>query len=123
MPDFVCRGREQLQAVASRIVCQLSPDKVWRISITPYKAKRSLEQNDRFHKLIRLLAEETGEDPGRIKEWVKGEFGPMVVIQVGSASKTIPKPSSQYDTAEMSEVMDRFEAWCAREMGLMLGHE
>lgn len=121
MPDHICRGREQLQAVASRIVCQLSPDVVWRISINRYKAKRSGEQNDRFHKLIALLAEETGEDPRRLKEWAKGEFGPMEVVNVGGASKTISKPSHEYTVEEMSTVMDRFEAWCAREMALVLG--
>ena len=121
MPDFVVRGREQLQAVASRIACELSPDKVWRISIVQHKSKRSLEQNDRFHKLIALLAEETGESPKRLKEWVKAEFGPMVVIEVCGAVKTIPKPSHEYTVLEMSAVMDRFEAWCASEMGLSLG--
>lgn len=120
MAEYAARGREQLSQV-SAIVSQLSPDKPWRISITPYKAKRSLEQNDRFHKLIALLAEETGEDPRRLKEWAKGEFGPMVTIQVGESHKTIPKPSREYSVEEMSTVMDRFEAFCAREMGVMLG--
>ena len=118
--DYVALGPDQLRNAAD-IVSKLSPAKPWRISITEYRAKRSGDQNNRFHKLIALLAEETGEDPGRIKEWAKGEFGPMVIVNVGGASKTIPKPSHQYDVKEMSEVMDRFEAFCAREMGVMLG--
>lgn len=119
--EYTVRGREQLQAVASRIVTQLSPDKVWRITIGPHKVKRSLPQNDRFHKLIALLAEETGEDPRRLKEWTKAEFGPVETIQVGDSHKTIPKASSKYTTEEMTVVMDRLEAFCAREMGVMLG--
>jgi len=121
MAEYVCRGREQLQAVASRIVCELNPDKIWRVSITQHKSRRSLEQNDRFHKLIALLADETGESPKRLKEWVKAEFGPMVVIEVCGAVKTIPKPSHEYTVEEMSAVMDRFEAWCGSEIGIALG--
>ena len=120
MPDHIARGESQLLN-AARLVSNLSPDKVWRISVSEYRARRSGEQNDRFHKLISLLADETGEDPKRLKEWAKAEFGPVVIVEVGGASKTVPKPSHEYTVEEMSVVMDRFEAFCAREMGVMLG--
>lgn len=120
MPDYICRGADQL-ANAAGVIARLSPAKVWRVSIAQYRSRRSLEQNDRFHKLIALLAEETGDSPKRLKEWVKAEFGPMVAVEVGGKIHEVPKPSHDYEVGEMSAVMDRFEAWCGSEMGVRLG--
>lgn len=121
MPDYVCRGRVQLQQAADFIASQLSHDKVWRISVGPYREKRTLPQNDRFHKLIALMASETGEDPKRLKEWVKAEFGQMVSVEVGGRAHSVPAPSREYEVAQMSEVMERLEAFAARELGIALG--
>lgn len=120
MAEYTARGTDQLETVAG-IIASLNPAKVWRVSVALRKSKRSLEQNDRFHKLIALLADETGESPKRLKEWVKAEFGPVSVIEVNGKVREISKPSHEYTTEEMSAVMDRFEAFCGSEMGLRLG--
>jgi len=119
MRTHVVRGPEQLAQVA-KLVSQLSPDKPWRIQIGPHRSKRSGEQNDRFHALVAEVAKETGNDPGWLKEWAKREFGPFVTMMIGEFQVSVPKPSSQYDTAEMSDVMERFSAWAASELGIMV---
>lgn len=120
MADYVCRGSDQLETVAG-IIAGLNPARVWRVSVALRKSRRSLEQNDRFHKLIALLADETGDSPKRLKEWAKAEFGPIVAVEVNGKVHEVPKPSHEYTTEEMSAVMDRFEAFCGSEMGVRLG--
>ena len=116
---MVAKGAEQLANVA-KFIAGLSPDKAWRISVTAHKSRRSLEQNDRFHALIGEVAESTGNSPRWLKEWVKQEFGPTVSVEIDGKVHTMAKPSSEYDTAEMSAVMERFEAWAASELGMLV---
>lgn len=116
---MVARGPEQLANVA-RFIAQLAPDKPWRITIAAHKSKRSLEQNDRFHALIAEAADATGNSPRWMKEWAKAEFGPVVTVEIDGKIHEMPKPSSEYDVAEMSLVMERFEAWAATTLGLMI---
>lgn len=110
-----------MQAVASRIVCQLSPDKVWRISITPYKAKRSLEQNDRWQALTREIARETGDDHESVKRDLKLKFGFYEEIERDGQKYLVLKSTTKADVGEMSELMEQAEAFAARELGVMLG--
>ena len=116
---MVARGPEQLANVA-RVIAQLAPDKTWRITITPHKSSRSLAQNDRFHALIAEVADATGNSQRWMKEWAKAEFGPVVSVELDGKVYEMPKPSSDYDVAEMSVVMERFEAWAASELGMLV---
>lgn len=115
---YVARGREQLQRVAS-LVAGLNADKPWTITVTEYHARRSLEQNDRFHAIIAAVANQTGNDPSSLKAWAKSEFGPRVSVEIGDRIVSVPKSSADFTVAEMGEVMDRFEAWAASELGVM----
>jgi hypothetical protein len=116
---MIARGPDQLANVA-RFITQLAPDKAWRISVTAHKSRRSLEQNDRFHALIGEIADATGNSPRWMKEWVKREFGPVVTVEIDGKVHEMPKPSSDYDVAEMSQVMERLEAWAASELGMLV---
>lgn len=113
----LARGKEALERVAA-LVANLSPDKPWSITIAEYHARRTLEQNDRFHKIIAIIASETGNDTRALKAWAKDEWGPKMEVRIGDEVRLVPKSSADFTVAEMSEVMDRFEAWAATEWGV-----
>ena len=117
MSKHVVKGMDQLRQVAT-LIASLNPNKRWAVSISEHRERRSLEQNDRFHALIASVATETGNDPGAVKEFAKQEWGPKLSLTIDGVVRTVPKPSRAYNVAEMSEVMDRFEAWAAIEYGL-----
>ncbi len=111
------KGPVQL-ANLSKLVAGLNPDKAWAVTIAEAKSRRSLEQNDRFHALIASIARETGHDPAFMKAWAVDQFGPIISGEIDGKHYEVPKPTHTYDVAEMSEVMDRLEAWAATELGI-----
>ena len=113
----IARGREQLRRLGD-LIAALNESKRWAITVTEHKSTRSLEQNDRFHALVAAVASETGNDPKWLKEWVKTEFGPRVAVEIGGAVYEVVKPTHSMDVAEMGELMNRLEAWCATELGI-----
>lgn len=117
MSRIIAYGEAQLHK-AAQLVAGLSPTKRWQISITTAKSKRSLEQNDRFHAIVAAIADFTGNDPRQLKEWAKAEFGPYASITIEGKQYDVVRSSSTYTTAEMTEMMDRLEAWAATELGV-----
>ena len=89
----------------------------WRVTIEPYTKKRSLPQNSLFHALAGELAGLTGETPARMKDILKHELGLRVVSKLTGAE--IPKPTSEYTTAEMADLCERIWVFAA-EHGYLL---
>ena len=109
-----------MQAVAAKIATQLSPDRVWRITIAPHKSRRSPDQNNRAWALYRAIADETGYTAGEVHELCKVKFGEPKTIEIGGVM------IEQYSTRDkdvvwMADYMTRIEAWAASELGVMLG--
>src|SRR5574343_341120 len=115
MPEFVVRGREQLQAVASRIACQLSPDKVWRIGITPYKVRRSNDQNRLAFAIYRAIADETGHTVDEVHVICKHKFGEPVTYKFGDTEVTEYRTRDK-DVGWMANYIDRLQAWAISEL-------
>lgn len=120
MAEYVCRGREQLQAVASRIACQLSPDKIWRIGITPYKVRRSNDQNRLAWKLYNAVAQETGYSPEEVHSLFKQKFGEPKTVKIGGVEIT-EYTTRDRDVAWFSDYLDRCQAFAAQELGVTIG--
>lgn len=99
---------------------QLDLSKCWEVSLRPWKAKRTDEQNALFHALIQQIATETGNDPAAVKDYLKTEFGPKRAVKVHGEVRMVPKGSSDYDVGEMSEMIDRARAWAANEYGIFV---
>lgn len=92
-------------------ISKLPKSRKWTVTIAPYRKKRSLEQNSMFHALAAELAEHTGESPARMKDILKAECGLWEVSKI--TGKEYPKPTSEYSTAEMSDLCDRIWSWAA----------
>ena len=120
MPDFVCRGREQLQAVANRIACQLSPDKVWRITVSVYKSRRSNDQNRLAFAIYQAIADETGHSVDEVHVICKHKFGEPTVYRLGDTEVTEYRTRDK-DSLWMGNYLDRLQAWAASELGVSIG--
>ena len=100
-----------------RYLDRLPASHQWRVTIEPYTKKRSLPQNSLFHALAGELAGLTGETPARMKDILKHELGLRVVSKMTGAE--IPKPTSEYTTAEMADLCERIWVFAA-EHGYLL---
>lgn len=119
MPEWVCRGPDQLRSASERIA-GLSPEKIWRVSVGPYRVRRSPDQNNRAWALYREIADETGYSPGDIHEICKRKFGEPRVIEVAGV-RVEEYSTRDKDVAWMSMYLERLEAWAASEWGVVIG--
>ena len=100
-----------------RSIDKLPESRKWTVTIAPYRKKRTLEQNSLFHALAGELADQTGESPARMKEILKAECGLWEVSKI--TGKEYPKSTTEYTTAEMTDLCDRIWAQAA-EWGFIL---
>lgn len=118
MPTYSAFGTPQLTRIA-RLVESLAPDRVWVVTVSDRAGRRTLDQNARFHAVVERIAHETGNTPALVKEALKAEFGPRQEVVLAGQQRSVPKPSSAYSEQEMSDMIDRIEAWAATELGII----
>jgi len=73
------------------------------------RPRRSNEQNDYWHSLIRQVADKTGYTVEEAKFWVKGEILGYEMVTIHGKGIAQPRPSSDLTTDEMSELIERTE--------------
>lgn len=93
----------------------LDPTQRWKVAVTRWKSKRSLEQNSRYWKLITELANYTGDDKDRMHDLMGYKFLREVVTVKGEEIWRI-KSTTELNTAQMAEYQDSIERW-AHEIG------
>lgn len=82
------------------------------------KSIRSLNQNAYLHGVvIKIIAEETGNDPDAILEFIKIKFLPKFV-NINGESALVGGSTSRLSTKEFSELMEEIRAWASIEMGI-----
>lgn len=105
---------------AIRFIQRLSADKQWTVSIRPYRKKRTLDQNALIHGWFAIIARETGNDPGDVKEALKTEFLPPRFVELNGKTVEVRRETSKLDTKELAEFANRIQAWAAQEFGIVL---
>lgn len=113
---------DALRARAIDLIGALNISRPWKITVQPHKAKRSLDQHRLYHMWVGVVASETGNTHDGIHEWAKGEFLPPVIVTVNGKSRECRRSTTDLKTAEMTEYLDRFSAWAASELGILLPH-
>lgn len=100
----------------------VSKEKPLRLTIEfgPAPQKRSLSQNDIFHKWCHVMADSTGHTPDEIKETLKDMFIPKKVVQVAGKSRLVSPGTSALEKAEMSLFLDKVEAFAVVDLGIVL---
>lgn len=113
-------ANESSRERAIEVLKALDLSKPWTVAIRPEKTKRSLNQNALYHKLVGIIAEDTGESHARVHEWIKGEFLPPEFITIDGKTRECRKSTTELDTKEMSRLIDRVYAFGTSELGLIL---
>ena len=115
--------REQRHREALKLLIDtLDPSKLWDVEIKPHVKKRSLDQNSRVHKIIGLIAKETGNTHDAIWEIAKQEFVVPEVVEINGRVYNI-RTTKNKDTIDFSEFMEAVEAWAATEFGITLAFD
>lgn len=119
MPDYLIRSAND-RAQLWRVLESLSPSKIWRVSVTQYRARRSSDQNALAWKLYRAVAQETGYTPEEVHEVFKQKFGEPKRIKIGSV-EAVEYTTREKDVAWFSDYLDRCQAFAAQELGVVIG--
>ena len=75
MNRYVLKDKSILDRLINVLTNLPITEKPWEVIIQEYKPKRTLEQNAKWHAMIRDLAQELGYDPKQMKNIVKDELG------------------------------------------------
>ena len=119
MRQFTAKGAQQLATVA--LVLQgLSPDKTWRIQITPHRIKRTPEQNELLWAIYTEMAFGTGHTPEEIHEAMKRKFLPPKFVKIGEEEVGLPGSTAVLDVKEFSAFVERVQAFAAQELGIVV---
>ena len=110
---------EEIRAAACRVIAGLDLEKPWRVKISPYKKNRSLEQNNYMWAMNTEIAKHTGHTPEEIHEHCKRQFLAPRQIKV-DGKITIYRTTTTLNTAEMSEYLERVQAWAQVDLGVAL---
>jgi predicted transcriptional regulator len=103
-----------------RFLDELPKDRLWEITVAPFKARHTSGQRAKWHAQISEIARETGNDPDDVKEYLKTEFGPKKEVTIAGEQRLVPRSSSSYNAEEYSEMIDRTSAWAAGELSIFV---
>tara|TARA_Y100000034_G_C6571654_1_gene247787 strand:+ start:49 stop:432 length:384 start_codon:yes stop_codon:yes gene_type:complete len=110
---------EESRLQVQQHIGRLNIEKAWNVSVKPYRRKRSLNQNALLHKWFDIIASDIGDSPASVKADLKAEFCPAIESKV-TPGKMRPLDTSEMNTAQMAEFMNRIEAFAASELAVML---
>lgn len=81
---------------------------------------KTAAQRNEFHRLCRVIGNEVGETPGKIKEAIKADFFGLDEYKVGNKWYRAVKPSESAARDEYSQLIDFAHQWAADNLGLTL---
>jgi hypothetical protein len=101
---------------------RLDSSKKWRVTIEPYKSKRTLEQNNFLHAVpLKILCDHTGYDVDDMKHWLCGKaFGWEEYEMMGEKRKKPRLTTSQLNTEQFAWFIEWVIQWAAQELGLQI---
>ena len=105
--------KETLARRWPHVLKTLEEGRIYVVTVKKWFKPRTLNQNSLFHALIGLYCRETGSDAELVKEGIKEQYGEHITIKIGQNVMTVPKPSSQCNTYEMSRLIDGIMLECA----------
>lgn len=115
---YIIRSVEQRDAIAA-LVGKLDPEKVWSITVEPYRKKRTNSQGALYFKWVGIIARETGNSQDDVHEALKAKFCPPRTVTLGDEERHI-RTTTKLSTAEMSAYMESVQAFAASELAILL---
>lgn len=119
---IVIRDQQARQRLVEHIL-DLDPDKVWEITVAPYRKKRSNNQLRLFwawvDQVVDVVHDYSGQDKDDIAGFLKAKFLTPKRVTVGEDTRTY-YTTRDLTTTEMNDFMTKAHAWAASELGLIL---
>lgn len=103
-------NRDQLYQKLSR----LEPTTLWQVSVRERKSKRSIDQNDRYWKLITEFGNFCGYDKDEMHQEIGRRFLNYEKT-INGKIKQFVKSTTKLTTAEMAELQDKIERVAAQQ--------
>ena len=98
---------------------ELPPGK-YRVAILDEKPVRSIPQNKYYWGVVvKMIAEDTGNEPAYLHEELKKEFNPRAVIIKGDV-KLIGGPTSELKRKAFAQYMDAIKVWAMEFLGIRI---
>lgn len=88
------------------------PTRRFKVTVQPWKSKRSIEQNSRLWALYEALGKHIGDDADSIHELMGFKFLRNLKTVNGESIEVI-KSTTKLNTAEMADYQDSIERWAA----------
>jgi hypothetical protein len=103
-------------------ISELDDKKAWLVQVTPYRKKRSTEQNAFLHGVsLKLICEHTGYEIDDMKMYLMGKaFGWEEYEIMGERRRRPLKGTSDLNTEQFSWFMEWVESWASQELGLLI---
>lgn len=86
------------------------------VTIARKQRRRSLRQNALYWAWMKIVADFTGGDSDEIHLAFRGKFLGYRDV----AGQSIPRSTAKTETPEFAEYLNKIEAYCATELGLVL---
>jgi hypothetical protein len=114
---------------AIKVIESLVIEKPMQVTISEYRMTRSIAQNRLMHQWFNLIAEHwhssTGESftPMAFKELLKRKFLGFDLVDLPDSQKLAQtKRTRDCNTKELTEFLEKVEAWAATEINCQLPH-
>ena len=104
----------------TRHLDELSMDKPKQVTVEDFRRRRSNNQNSLMWMWLHEIAGDTGHTAEEMHEFFKGEYLPPKTIEVGDHVQNIRPSTRDLNSEQMSEYLERIQAFCGTELGLML---
>ena len=105
------------------LIRAINLDKPWRVTLEPYRKRRSLSQNSLMWMWLNEVAEHvsqhTGNDLDDIHEAFKQKFLPAKIREALGETMDV-RSTKKLTTLEMVDYMDRIYAFVTSELGVLL---
>lgn len=112
---------EQKRDRAAKIVSQLPVAKPLKLTVEPFRARRSDTANKRLWALHALAADHTGMSKDEMHEIALCRFYGYEEHKIGGIVRQVPcERSSTKNAAEFAKFMEATEAWYITEFGVFL---
>lgn len=100
----------------------LDSTKKWRVTIEPYRKRRSLEQNSYLHAVpLKMISDATGYEVDDLKMYFMGKaFGFEEYEIMGEKRKRPVMGTSDLNTEQFSFFMEWLQQWAAQELDLVI---
>ena len=90
------------------------------LEIKPFKAYANNKQKALYHVWLAELSRETGNSTETIDKYLKREFLPLKVEQIGDRSITLLTSISELEEKPMSDYLSHVKVWALQELGVDL---